>query len=143
MPPWRPRWWPSRQRVQPVCGFLRGDGELAHLGRADRPGAAEFIEAVETRLLPVLRRSSILVLDNGPCQRSKFVKAKRAEWRRRGWRLCFLPPYCPHLNRSATLWRLVKHPGLSPAADATFATLRESVTALLNVVGPDYRVSFS
>ena len=41
-----------------VCGFPRGDGELAHLGRAGRLGARGFIEAVETRLLPILRLAS-------------------------------------------------------------------------------------
>lgn len=126
-----------------VCGFLRGDGELAHLGRAGRLGAREFIEAVETRLLPVLRRPSILILDNGPCHRARLVKAKRAVWRARGLRLLFLPPYCPHLNRIETLWRLVKHHWLPATAYANFAALRESVTAILNTVGLDYRVSFS
>jgi transposase len=126
-----------------VCGFLRGDGELAHLGVEGRLGAAEFIAAVETRLLPVLRRPSLLILDNGPCHRSRLVKAKRAEWRRRGLRLLFLPAYCPHLNRIETLWRLVKHHWLAPEVYASFAILRKSVTALLNVVGLDYRVSFS
>ena len=126
-----------------VCGFLRGDGELAHLGRAGRLGAKEFIEAVETRLLPVLRHPSLLILDNGPCHRSRLVKARRAEWRRRGLRLFFLPPYCPHLNRIETLWRLVKHHWLPVGAYANFVTLRENVTSLLNTVGLNYRVSFS
>ena len=126
-----------------MCGFLRGDGELAHVGRVGRLGAAEFIAAVESCLLPALRRPSLLILDNGPCHRSRLVQAKRAEWRRRGLRLFFLPPYCPHLNRIETLWRLVKHHWLPAAAYATFATLREHVTAILNVVGLDYRVSFS
>lgn len=126
-----------------VVGFLRGDGELAHLGRVGRLGAREFIEAVETRLLPTLRRPSILILDNGPCHRSRLVRAKRAEWRRRGLRLFFLPPYCPHLNRIETLWRLVKHHWLPLTAYANFATLRESVTTLLNTVGLNHRVSFS
>lgn len=126
-----------------VCGFLRGDGELAHLGRTGRLGAREFIEAVETRLLPTLRRPSILILDNGPCHRSRLVRAKRVEWRRHGLRLFFLPPYCPHLNRIETLWRLVKHHWLPATAYANFATLHQSITALLNVVGLNYRVSFS
>lgn len=126
-----------------VCGFLRGDGDLAHLGRAGRLGAREFVEAVETRLLPVLRRPSILVLDNGPGHRSRLVKVRRAAWRARGLRLFFLPPYCPHLNRVETLWRLVKHHWLPAGAYANFATLRESVTTLLNTVGLDYRVSFA
>ena len=69
--------------------------------------------------------------------------AKRAEWRQRGLRLFFLPPYCPHLNRLETLWRLVKHHWLPLAAYGSFATLRESVTTLLNTVGLNYRVNFS
>ena len=93
--------------------------------------------------LPVLRRPGILVLDNGPCHRSRLVKAKRAEGRRRGLRLFFLPPYCPHLNRIETLWRLVKHHWLSPEAYTSVATLRENVTTLLNAVGISYRVFFS
>ena len=125
-----------------VCGFLRGDGELAHLGRAGRLGAKEFIEAVETRLLPTLRRPSILVLDNGPCHRSRLVKARRAAWRVQGLRLFFLPPYCPHLNRIETLWRLVKHHWLTSQAYESFAILRESVSIILNAVGLNYRVSF-
>ena len=126
-----------------VCGFLRGDGELAHLGRVGRLGAKEFIEAVETRLLPTLRRPAILILDNGPCHRSRLVRAKRAEWRQRGLRLFFLPPYCPHLNRIETLWRLVKHHWLPVSAYASFTVLRDTVTALLDTVGLNYRVTFS
>ena len=125
-----------------VCGFLRGDGELAHLGRASRLGAAEFVEAVETRLLPGRRRPSVLVLDNEPCHRARLVRAKRADWRKRGLRLFFLPPCCPHLNRIETLWRLVKHHRLPVTAYANFTALRENVTAILNTVGLDYRVSF-
>ncbi len=126
-----------------VVGFLRGDGELAHVAREGRLGAEHLVEAVESRLLPVLRRPGVLVLDNGPCHRNRLVKARRAAWRARGLRLLFLPPYCPHLNRIETLWRLVKHRWLSPAAYENFATLRESVVSILDLVGLDYRVTFS
>ena len=126
-----------------VCGFLRGDGELAHAGQVGRLGTAEFVAAVEARLLPALRRPSVLILDNGPCHRSRLVKTRRAAWRRQGLRLLFLPPYCPHLNRIETLWRLVKHHWLPLDAYASFATLRAAVTAILDTVGLNYRVSFS
>ena len=126
-----------------VGGFLRGNGELAHLGGVGRLRAKEFIEAVETRLLPALRRPSVLVLDNGPCHRSRLVRAKRAGWRRQGLHLFFLPSYCPHLNRTETLWRLVKHHWLPLTAYANCATRRENVTALLDTVGLHCRVSFS
>jgi transposase len=126
-----------------VVGFLRADGELAHVGREGRLGAAEFVEAVESRLLPALRRPAVLVLDNGPCHRNWLVKARRAVWRARGLRLLFLPPYCPHLNRIETLWRMVKHRWLPPAAYANFACLHQNVTNILGLVGLDYRVTFS
>ena len=127
-----------------VAGFLRGDGALFHFEREGRLGGAEFIEAVETKLLPALRGwPAVLVLDNGPCHRSRLVKAKRAEWRARGLRLFFLPPYCPHLNRIETLWRMVKHRWLSPAAYTTFATLRQAVTAVLDQVGSTCHITFA
>ena len=127
-----------------VAGFLRGDGTLLHFEREGRLGGAEFTEAVESRLLPALRgRPAVLVLDNGPGHRSRLVKAKRAEWRAKGLRLLFLPPYCPHLNRIETLWRMVKHRWLAPAAYASFAGLCQSVRAILDRVGSDYRITFS
>jgi transposase len=128
-----------------VVGFLRGDGELAHVAVEGHLGAAAFIAALEARLLPRLRRGrpAVLVLDNGPCHRNRLVRAKRAEWRRRGLRLLFLPPYCPHLNRIETLWRMVKHRWLCPTAYASFACLRQDVTDILNSVGLEYRITFS
>ena len=127
-----------------VAGFLRGDGHLFHFEREGRLGGAEFIEAVESKLLPALRgRPAVLVLDNGPCHRSRLVKARRAEWRAKGLRLFFLPPYCPHLNRIETLWRMLKHRWLSPAAYASFPCLCHQVSNILNLVGSDYRITFS
>ena len=93
--------------------------------------------------MPTLRRPSILGLDNGPCHRSRLIKARRAAWRAQGLRLFFLPPYCLHLNRIETLWRLVKHHWLTSQAYESFAILRESVSTILNAVGFNYRVSFS
>lgn len=127
-----------------VAGFLRGDGALMHFEREGRLGGAEFIEAVETKLLPALRdRPAVLVLDNGPCHRSRLVKARRADWRARGLRLLFLPPYCPHLNRIETLWRMVKHRWLAPAAYGCFALLTRAVTDTLNQVGFAHRITFA
>ena len=128
-----------------AAGFLRGDGHLVYLAREGRLGAEAFIEAVEAKLLPTLnpKRPAVLVLDNGPCHRSRLVKARRAQWRARGLRLLFLPPYCPHLNRIETLWRMVKHRWLTPAAYATFPILCQHVTDVLNHVGSEYQLTFS
>ena len=126
-----------------VAGFLRGGDQLCYLAREGRLGAADFIEAVEQKLLPALRQRAVLVLDNGPCHRSRLVQAKRKEWRARGLRLLFLPPYCPHLNRIETLWRRVKHGWLPPSAYACFASLRQAVTGVLDAVGTSYHITFA
>ena len=48
-----------------------------------------------------------LVLDNGPCHRSKIsqaARAARADWLHVLW----LPTYCPQLNRKEREWRYLK-----------------------------------
>ena len=57
-----------------------------------------------------------------------MVQAKRREWKQKGLRLLFLPPYCPHLNLIEILWRQVKYRWLAPEAYPDFATLCQSVT---------------
>ena len=126
-----------------AAGFLRADGSLDYLAREGRLGAQDFIEAVEQQLLPTLGRRAVLVLDNGPCHRSRLVKERRAAWRAQGLRLLFLPPYCPHLNRIETLWRMTKHCWLPAGAYATFASLRHAVTSVLDAVGTSFRVTFA
>ena len=75
--------------------------------------------------------------------RSRLVAAKRQEWKRKGLRLLFLPPYCPHLNSIETLWRQIKYRWLGPEAYADFETLCRSVTDVLDQVGTKYRLSFA
>ena len=51
------------------------------------------------------------------------MQAKRKEWKRKGLRLVFLPPYCPHLNLIETLWRQTKYRWLDCEAYRNFETL--------------------
>jgi len=94
-------------------------------------------------------RPTVLVLDNATVHRSKMVRAKRREWKQKGLRLLFLPPYSPHLNlieilwRSEILWRQVKYRWLAPEAYKNFATLCQSVLNILAQVGTQYRISFA
>jgi len=91
---------------------------------------------VET-LLP-LSAPTTLVLDNASVHRAKAVREKRAQWKAKGLRLLFLPPYCPHMNKIETLWRQVKYRWLAPEAYADFPTLCQSVTDILAQVGTEY-----
>lgn len=134
-----------RQRLN-VLGFWKYAGqEAAKLmwhSMTGSPKAADFIAAVEKKLLPRLSRRTILVLDNASLHRSVQVQQKRAAWRQKGLRLLFLPPYCPHLNVIEVLWRQVKYRWLDPAAYTDFDSLSRSVRHILKLCPHRYRITF-
>jgi len=125
-----------------VLGFLSRKSRL-HFFQAQEKITAQFvIESIEA-LLPQLSGPTVLVLDNASVHRSKLVQAKRKEWKQKGLRLVFLPPYCPHLNLIETLWRQTKYRWLDCEAYRNFETLCQSVTDILAQVGTKYRLSFA
>ena len=132
----------SHSRRLNVLGFLSRQGHLHHFETLQKITAAFVIESVEA-LLPALPGPTVLVLDNATVHRSRLVRDKRKEWKQKGLRLLFLPPYCPHLNLIETLWRQVKGRWLWPEAYQNFETLCQSVTAILAQVGTRYRLSFA
>lgn len=125
-----------------ALGFLSRQGHLHHFETQEKVTAEFVIQSVEA-LLPSVLRPTVLVLDNATVHRAKQVQAKRKEWKRKGLRLLFLPPYCPHLNVIETLWRQVKYRWLEPEAYQDFPTLCQSVTDILAQVGTKYRLSFA
>ena len=106
--------------------------------------AQHFIQSVEA-LLPQLDKTkqTVIVLDNAPIHRAKCVREKQVEWKRRGLRLFFLPPYSPHLNRIELLWKQVKYRWLEPLAYTAFNVLCSHVTKVLDQVGTKYRLTFA
>lgn len=104
---------------------------------------ASFVAESVEALLPSLPRPTVLVLDNASVHRSKLVQAKRKEWRQKGLRLLFLPPYCPHLNLIEILWRQVKYRWLDSSVYQNFETLCQDVTDVLAQVGTKHRLSFA
>ena len=125
-----------------VLGFLSRRSRLHTFEAQGRITAQFVLESVEA-LLPELSGPTVLVLDNASVHRSKLVQAKRREWKRKGLRLLFLPPYCPHLNLIEILWKQTKYRWLAPDAYKDFATLCQSVTDILAQVGTEYRLSFA
>lgn len=125
-----------------VLGFLSRQSHLHFFQAKEKMTASFVIESIET-LLPTLPGPTVLVLDNATVHRSKLVKAKRREWKQKGLRLLFLPPYCPHLNLIEILWRQTKYHWLAPEAYRNFETLCQSVTDILAQVGTKYRLSFA
>lgn len=130
-----------------VLGFLSRQGKLNscklnYFEAQARITAAFVVESIEA-LLSTLSGPTVLVLDNASMHRSKLVRDKRKEWKQKGLRLLFLPPYCPHLHKIETLWRMVKYRWLWPEAYIDFATLCQSVTGILAQVGTKYTLSFA
>ena len=125
-----------------VLGFLSQGGRLHSFPTQETLTAHHLIESIEA-VLPTLTRPTVIVLDNASVHRAKAVKEKQPEWERRGLRLLFLPPYCPHLNKIETLWRRIKYQWLAPDAFTDFATLCRSVTDILAQVGTKYCISYA
>lgn len=132
----------AHSRRLSVFGLLSRAGTLRHFSAQEKITAQFVVESIEA-LLPTLSRPTVLVLDNATVHRSRLVRTKCPEWKRKGLRLLFLPPYCPHLNVIETLWRQVKYRWLAPEAYRDFATLCQSVTDILAQVGTKYRLSFA
>ena len=125
-----------------VLGFLSRRSRL-HAFEAKKRVNAQFVLDSVDALLPRLVKPTVLVLDNASVHRSKLIKAKRKEWKQKGLRLLFLPPYCPHLNLIESLWRHIKYRWLAPDAYKDFETLCQSVTDILAQVGTKYQLSFA
>jgi len=132
---------PHQKRLN-ILGFWRSDNRLFRFAIKGRLKAENFIQSVE-ELLPTLRRPTVIVLDNASVHRAKAVQAKREEWKKKGLRLLFLPPYSPHLNRIEVLWRQVKYHWLEPTAYTDFPTLCHSVNTVLDQVGTKYQITFA
>lgn len=84
-----------------------GQGRVELLcAQQDSAGFAQYLTALEVRHT-ALGREIYVVLDNGPCHRSKASRAEltaRQDWLHVLW----LPKYCPQLNLKEREWRLLK-----------------------------------
>lgn len=125
-----------------VLGFVRRDGALHSVTFTHTMKAQQFIDTIEA-WLPHLTRPAVLVLDNASVHRSQAVREKRREWKARGLRLLFLPPYSPQMNCIEILWRTIKYHWLPPQAYLSFATLCQGVKDILAQIGTKYQISFA
>lgn len=126
--PYLSRLWHRRgqQPTIPAAGTNRrltvfGSVEVFGRGRVEVLGAGQtstdflaYLEVLERRHVAT-GRAVFLVLDNGPCHRSKISAAAltaRADWLHVLW----LPRYCPQFNRKEREWRSLKRDARSHLA---------------------------
>lgn len=131
----------AHSRRLSVLGLMSRSGSLHSFPTQEKFTAQHLIQSVES-LLP-LSVPTTLVLDNASVHRAKAVREKQGEWKQKGLRLLFLPPYCPHINKIEVLWRMMKYHWLAPEAYVDFKTLCQSVTDILAQVGKKYQLSFA
>lgn len=108
----------GQQPTVPAAGTNRrltvfGSVEVGGRGRVEVLGASHtsadfvaYLEVLHARQ-QATGRDVFLVLDNGPCHRSKLsaaALAARGDWLHPIW----LPRYCPQFNRKEREWRVLK-----------------------------------
>ncbi len=73
----------------------------------------------------------------------KAFTAKMEGWLIRGVIPRFIPPYYPELNLIEMLWRKIKYEWLPMSAYQSFASLKQSVTSVLENIGRNLFITFA
>ena len=137
----------SHHQRQNVLGFWKEEAleeqQLIFSLHRETLKARHFVQAIEEKVLPSLRRKTVLVIDNARLHRCALVESKTAYWKAQGLHLWFLPAYCPQLNRIEILWRRVKYLWLQPQDYCDFKTLTIALRSIFQAVPTNYAISFA
>jgi putative transposase len=119
---------PAGRRVN-VLAALIPDGTARALYWLRQRGsitAAQFLAFLPTIPRPT-DQPLVLVLDNGSIHVSHLISDARAELRRRGIYLYFLPPYSPQLNRIEPVFKAIKHYDLPARRYSSWTALEDAI----------------
>ena len=126
----------SGRRRYNVLGAWNGvTRELIRVTNDTRVSSDTMIELLGV-IAAQAKGPTTLVLDNARYQRCEAVKA---EAKRLGVELLFLPPYSPNLNLIERLWKFTKKRALRGKHYPDFATFRGAIDDCLNRVHTDHR----
>ena len=90
-----------------------------------------------------LTKVTVIVLDNVPWHKSKYVQTKIQEWQQKGLFSLYLPTYSPHLNKIETLWRFIKYQWLKVENYANLHSLRTAIKNIFKQFGTEYQIKFT
>ena len=95
-------------------------------------------------LCTILRRETIVVLDNASVHSSAEFEANISRWEEKGLYVYFLPPYCPELNLIELLWRMIKYHWIPLKAYDNFKSLVRNLADIFSRMGnnKDYCLTF-
>lgn len=125
----RPRNWGDNLTL---VGAMRVDRWLTLSTAWGAMTTARFIEWVQRRLVPRLRRGDIVVLDNLAAHKAQRVRTLVEQ---AGATIRFLPPYSHDFNPIEPAWALIKK-RIRAVAPRTGAALRTTAQRAARVVRP-------
>lgn len=117
-----------------MVGAMRVDRWLTLATGWQAMNAARFLDWVERRLVPCLRRGDVVVLDSLGAHKTRAV---RETIERAGATVHFLPPYSYDLNPIESGWALIKK-RIRAVAPRTSRALRAAAQRARRVVRPDH-----
>jgi transposase len=134
---------PSRQGAGLNCFALLSRANDCWFETTRQRISSEFIVEQMERLSVVIKKITVVVLDNARVHTAAKVQQRRKYWQERGLFIFYLPPYSPHLNLAETLWRKLKYEWLQAADYATTDGLFYCVRQALAAVGSLLKIQFS
>ncbi len=125
------------------CFGLVGRDNRAYFATTQQSITSAYILEHLDRFSFMVRRPTVVVLDQAPVHTAKKIKERLAIWQNRGLYVFYLPTYSPHLNIAEIVWRFLKYFWLKPEDYESADSLFYAVTQALNAFGEDLRIAFS
>ena len=91
---------------------------------------------------PQLAKTTSVLLDNAPMQRSQALIDQMPQWVKKVLSIKYLPPYAPALHLIEILWRFMQYAWLPFSASTSFHCFVEAVEAMLTRFGTEYTINF-
>jgi len=104
---------------------------------------ARFVVEQVERLSLMIKKLTVVVLDNARIHTGKQVAERIQYWQRRGLFIFYLPTYSPHLNIAETVWRKLKYAWLTPEYYESKEHLQYGVKQALWAFGKSLKIRFS
>jgi transposase len=144
-------WQFADEEVSMPSAVCKGVNCFGLITRSTQPWVATTEEAITVQYIMeqierfslMLRKVTVVVLDNARIHTGKVLRARLDSWQTRGLFIFYLPTYSPHLNLAETVWRKLKYEWLTAGDYASKEHLRYGVKQALWAFGNSLRINFS
>lgn len=132
---------PAKTKSLQVFGLMSLDNRLdaySCTGSINSATVIAFIDDFHT----LIRKPTVIVLDNASIHHSAVFEAKIEEWKKEDLYVFFLPTYSPHLNPIEILWRMLKYHWIAYEDIESQQQLEKVIFNILNQFGKEYTINF-